>query len=416
MFNKYKKIIEKIVDIKNYLNFILLNLLVILFPLNQQYHFRPYPSVDGFIIDYLILKVSIPEILVVLLLAINYKECLKIVFSKEYFKVISAIVLFFLVSILRSNYPLLAIYENILLLVCFVLGIYFYKNLKVLNKNLLVQSIKVWIVLLTLLGITQFVTQGSVFNNYPLTGEFPYTEDYYHIKQKNIFFENLIPPYTIFSHSNIFGGYLIFLFILLNTLEGFKKIFLILSIFNLILVGSVACLVAFSIYLLTLKVDLRKTSILFKFIFYLSLAIYLIYSYRYLEFRGDYSIYRRLYMFDLSLNYFISNPINFLFGSGYFNYFGLIKDSLYRYELVRFFQPPHFAFNFIIWQYGFVFLSFVLLLFTKLYSKINAATLRALVVVLILFSFDHYLITNHQFKIIFLLFFPYSLNLKNGIK
>ena len=119
MFNKYKKIIEKIVDIKSYLNFILLNLLVILFPLNQQYHFRPYPSVDGFIIDYLILKVSIPEILVVLLLTINFNECLKIVFSKEYFKVISAIVLFFLVSILRSNYPLLAIYENILLLSCF---------------------------------------------------------------------------------------------------------------------------------------------------------------------------------------------------------------------------------------------------------------------------------------------------------
>jgi hypothetical protein len=416
MFNKYKKIIEKIVDIKKYLNLILLNSLVILFPLNQQYRIRPFSSVDGFIIDYLMVKVSIPELILFAILLLNFKEIIKEIIRTDFYKFIALFSLFFLISIFKSNYLLLAFYENLVIAISLIVGFYFFRNIHVLNKNLLIWSVKFWIVFLSILGLAQFITQGSVFNNYPLTGEFPYTEDYYHIKQKNIFFENLIPPYTIFSHSNIFGGYIIFLFILLNTLEGFKKKYFLLTLGNLFLVGSVACFISFTLYLIALKLDRFRISILIKAVLYLSIAIHFIYSYRYPEFLGDYSIYRRLYMFDLSLNYFISNPWNFLFGSGYYNYFGIIKNDLFKYELVRFFQPPHFAFNLIIWQYGVIFLGFVFLVLFNTFSKINTHTLRILLVILVVFSFDHYLITSHQFKFLFLILFPYSLNIKNSIK
>jgi len=416
MFNKYKKIIEKLVDIKRYLNLILLNSLIILFPLNQQYHFRPFPSVDGFIIDYLMIKISIPEIVLFMILLLNLREFFKEITKSNFYKLIALLSFFFLISIFKSNYLLLALYENLVLISSLVLGFYLYKNIQILNKNILIISVKFWLIFLTVLGLSQFLTQGSVFNNYPLTGEFPYTEDYYHIKQKNIFFENLIPPYTIFSHSNIFGGYIIFLFVLLTTLHGFKKVFFSLTIFNLFLVGSVACFIAFSLYLISLKLNRSSVVLLIKSTLYLSLAVYFVYSYRYPEFLGDYSIYRRLYMFDLSLNYFISNPWNFLFGSGYYNYFGIIKNDLYRYELVRFFQPPHFTFNLIIWQYGFAFLCFLFFVIVKIFPKINLQTLRILLIIVVIFSFDHYLVTNHQFKFIFLILFPYSLNLKNSIK
>ena len=416
MFNKNKKLIEKIVDIKEAVNQILLGSLVILFPLNQQYHFRPYPSVDGFIIDYLILKVSIPEILLFLIFFLNLKEIIKIVLSSKYYRFLFPFFVLLTISVIQSNYLYLALYENFLLILMILVGIYFFKNPEILNKKLLLGSVKFWFIFLTLLGSAQFLSQSSIFNNYALSGEFPYTEDYYHIKQKNIFFENLIPPYTVFSHSNIFGGYIIILFILLTLISGIDKRFLVLTLVNLILVGSVACILAFVVFLFSFKLKREFLMIFIKFIFFFSIAVYLIFSYRFSDFSGDFSIYRRLYMFDLSLNYFISNPLNFLFGSGYFNYFSIVKNDLYNYELVRFFQPPHFALNLIIWQYGFIFLSLIIFTFIKFFSKFNIEFLRLILVILILLSFDHYLITNHQFKVIFLILLPYSLKLKNSIK
>lgn len=415
MFNKYRKINDKIVDIKSQINKFLVTLLIIIFPLNQQYHLKPFPSVDGFIIDYLILKVSIVEVLlfsIFILNVFNIFAQIKGLVLNWYF---CGFLFFIVQSVLRSKYPLLSLYENLVLFLVFLIGLYIYNNVKILDTQLLSKSVRIWIVFLSLLGATQFITQKSVFNNYALTGEFPYSADYYHIKQKGLLFEEVIPPYAIFSHSNIFGAYIILLLVLLRVLRKDSFIFYLLTSLNLLIIGSSACILAFVIYLFSLKLDRRYISYLIILVPTLLLSLYFLNSFKYSEYQSNPSIYRRLYMFDLSSTYFIDNPEILLFGSGYLNYFSFIKSDLYRYELVRFFQPPHFSIFLIIWNYGILFL-FLFFYLLKIFSKnLSVAFLRICLILITLLFFDHYLVTNHQLKILLMILIPYSLNFKNSI-
>ena len=415
MFNKNKKLIEKIVDIKNQLSKYLISLIIITLPLNQQYHFRPFPSVDGFIIDYLILKVSIVEILIYGYFFLNIRQIINSVKSLFKYKIfwISFICIFF--SIIQSKYLSLAIYENFTFIVFLFLAVFLIKNPENINKNLLAKSVKFWILALSLLGFLQFYSQSSVFNNYSFTGEFPYSDDYYHIKQKNIFLGEMIPPYAIFAHSNIFGAYLVLLCILLSSISMKNNLFYFLVGIDLLLIGSVACLIAFMTFFV---LKMFSTSLIKKTlvgIFLISWGLYFLNSFDFEKYFSDYSVYRRLYMFDLSSNFFIDNPKVLFFGSGYYNYFSYVKGILYEYELVRFFQPPHFLLYFIIWQYGLIFLLIIFYLIFKNFRLLNKETLLFLAVLLVFSSFDHYLLTNHQLKVLIVFILPYSLKSKNSI-
>lgn len=415
MFNINKKINDKIVDIKPKLNQIVFALLILFFPLNQQYHFRPFPSVEGFIIDYLIVKISIIELLIISIVIFNFSDVLNILkkFIKKWY--FWGFLLIIFQSILRSDYFLLALYESLILLLIVLLGFLFFKNQELLNKPLLVKSIKFWLIILSILGIIQFVTQESVFDNYALTGEFPYNSDYYHIKQKGLIFDESIPPYSIFSHSNIFGAYIIFLLIFLRVFNKDSIYFYFLVAFDLVIIGSSACMLAFVVFIISLKLKTKYVKYLILGIPVVLLGIYFLNSYKYLDFREDSSVYRRLYMFDLSSSKFIESPEILLFGSGYFNYFNTVKSDLYRFELVRFFQPPHFSVFLIIWNYGILFILLLLFLIYRNLEKINLSLSRVLLVIVVLIFFDHYLITNHQIKVLLMLLIPYSLKIKNSI-
>jgi hypothetical protein len=120
-------------------------------------------------------------------------------------------------------------------------------------------------------------------------------------------------------------------------------------------------------------------------------------------------------MFDLSANLLVENPKN-LFSPGYYNYFGIAKDSLYTYEIVRFFQPPHNLFNLLIWQYGVLFLIGFLILISKAFQKIPQDLTKLLSIILVASMFDHFFLTNHQLKFFVFLIIPYSLIAKNSIK
>ena len=194
---------------KDKINCLILLGLTVLFPLNQQLHVKPFPDVDGFIIDYLMLKISIPELLIVLITIFQIRPILDSIKSERLVRyVLLTFSLFSTISILFSKYQMVAIYEN-LIMVLLILNLLPFIRSPYLNLNLFVNSIKIWMVLLSILGFSQFWLQESVLNSYALFGEFPYSEDYYHIKQKGFLFEDLIPPYAIFSHSNIFGGFIL---------------------------------------------------------------------------------------------------------------------------------------------------------------------------------------------------------------
>ena len=405
---------------KNQINKILIILLLTLFPLNQQYHLRPFPSVEGFIIDYLILKVSIPEILIFCFIALNFNEVIEFFksFKKRNFLILSLFLIFFSISIYLSNYFFLALYEHLVVVSLFIFS---FISLPLLSnyKYLFIRSVKFWIVLLTLLSLFQFFNQSSVLNNYYLFGEFPYTEDHFHVKQKNVFFENLIPPYGIFSHSNILGGFVLILIFSLVMFRSITFFYHAFSIVIFILVGSST--VIFAYFLMLILVYFKDKNYLRSKNIYLAFFLFLLFVNTYLSFDlktyiSDNSIYRRIYMVDLSLKEFVGNPKIFVFGSGYFNYFSTVKDSLYNYELVRFFQPVHNSFFWLIWQYGFLFLIFIFGLVIYFWKNFSNFQIIFIYLVTFIGSLDHYLITNHQFKIIFMLFFAYSLIIKNKVK
>lgn len=404
----------------NVTNQIIVYLLLSLFPLNQQLHLKPFPSVDGFIIDYLMVKISIPETLLFVFLLLNIKVLLRTFLNLNLKQKILLIIpfLFLSISTIKSSYLNLAIYENFVIF-SIILFLISFKDYLLSFSEIFIKSLKVWLILLLSLGVFQFVYQSSVLGNYYIFGEFPYTEDHFHVKQKNMFFENLIPPYGIFSHSNIFGGYILFVILILRF---FKKDEFWCHIASLIVFCLVGSLTVFLGYLLLVTLTLLKShSFVFKrssFFIYVSILVFVntLLTLDIQKYQNDFSVYRRVYMVDISVKEFFRNPSNFLFGFGYFNYFSVVKDRLYDYELVRFFQPVHNSYFWIIWQYGFVFLIFIFFILFVYWKKINNFQIIFLYVISTVGFLDHYVVTNHQLKILFMLFLTYSLTAKNNVK
>lgn len=409
--------------IKEHLNKITIILLLALFPLNQQYHLRPFPSVDGFIIDYLIVKVSLPEILIFFLIFLNFKEIvLNLSNSSNRTKfILFVFIIFLLLTVLRSNYLFLGIYENLVILSSAVV-LLFLRGRFYLFENVFINSIKVWLILLFILSLFQFYFQSSVLNSYYIFGEFPYTEDHFHVKQKNVFVENMIPPYGIFSHSNILGGYVL---LLLLSLALFKKdsfYFHFLAIGIFLLVGSVTVIAGYMLMLLLnllKRYSVHNIILEFKFFILFVLSLFLVntvYTLNTKNYMNDPSVYRRLYMVELSVKNFIENPFFFFFGSGYFNYFESVKSQLYDFELVRFFQPVHNSFYWFIWQYGFLFLYICFIYLFLNWKRLPYSSINLLYILSFIATLDHYILTNHQIKIILLIYLTYSLKFKNNVK
>lgn len=393
-------------------------LIVLLFPLNQQLHIRPFPSVDGFIIDYLMTKVSVIEILLIAFTLLNSFNILKSFRNLELgYKEISIslfALIFLLSSIFRSNYILTAIYDN-LILILIILNIPSLRELTSFDFSyLLTTSVKFWMVILLILGLFQFVAQGSVLNSYYIFGEFEYNSSNYHVKQDGFILKSLIPAYGIFSHPNIFGAFFLISGMYLHLVRKNSPYFVIFTIIGVLISGSLNILISLVLFFLFfyLKVSpkLLVITILFAFLTIQYLSI------EYKKYEGDDSIYRRLYMTHLSNNHFLENPNDLIFGAGFYNYFERVAEKLYVYEIVRFFQPPHNFIYLLIWNYGLLFVIFVSYLFYLFYRKINFNFKIFMLILIFTSLFDHFLLTNHQLKMLLFLILPYSLNYEFGIK
>jgi len=396
-------------------NFLVL-LILIIFPINQQFHVRPFSSVEGFIIDYLIIKISAQELVLSGIFLLNIFLIVK--FFKDLRKVLVLILflLLGLLSVLNSKYIFLAVFDNIAWFLIVMCSIIFLIKPSVLKEETIVFSIKFWLITLSIIGFLQFLNQGSIFNNYHVTGEYPYSAENLFIKQKNTILTEYVPSMGIFSHSNIFGAYFLFLLFLLR---GFKKdrvIFHILGVIVFFMAGSLPVVIAYLIWILTIVFPRILNLKLFGLIIFLNIFTF-VFSPNLIDLsftESNYSIFRRVYLLEISREYFINNPLKFFFGFGYMNYFSIVRNNLWDYEIIRFFQPPHNIFVFIIWNYGFIFLILVFYILYKVYILGSFEAKVFVILVLILGTFDHYIITNHQFQILGVLI-PYSLFSKNKV-
>jgi len=419
-----KNIIEKYV---NKISSILISLIIATLPINQQIHFRPFPTVDGFIIDYLIFKVSLPEILILSFLLFNIWRIFSN-FNRNNYIFLTIFLALILYSTYLSEYKSVAIYENLIWVSVVLSGVFIYRNPDLINQSILEKLIKFWLIVLFVLGLSQFFNQGSVFNNYRLTGEFPYSESNLFIKQRGNILRDFLPPMGIFSHANIFGAYILFLLVILYFFKKDSLKYHFCALWIIVLTGSLPVILSYFIFLtfklLTLNLSLfKKYPILkrYKFLgFIIILTAFPLFSIlpfvlNPFDFFENFSIFRRVYLFDISENYFIENPVNLFFGSGYYNYFSIIRKDLWNYEVIRFFQPPHNIFVLILWNYGLIFLIVLFLFVLNLKNYANEKTLIFLFLFIFLGSFDHYLTTNHQFRILYFIF-PYSIFYKNDVK
>ena len=394
-------------------------LIVILFPLNQQLHLRPFPSIDGRIIDYLIIKISIVEVLLICFTILNIPNLLKLfieLYRKHFYLFISFLGLTVLVSLNSyfSRYPILSVYENLIIYLIILnsltLGNF---NWKIVT-NLLQKSLKTWMILLVILGFLQVFYQSSILNSYKFFGEFPYESSNYHIKQDGLLFNNLIPAYGIFSHSNIYGAFFLFSLMFLCLLKKHTLLYIVIGSLGVLLSGSLNILICLLLFMLFSYFKLNsKLLYLYLLVSFIALNIF---SLDFQKYEENHSIYRRVYMINISNEYFYQKPINFLFGFGYYSYFSDVAERLYRFEIIRFFQPPHNLIYLLIWNYGFISILILSYLWFRFSKAIHSSYRVLFLIILSVSMFDHFFFTNHQLKMLVFLILPYSLKGEFGIR
>ena len=408
--------------IKNLHKF-LFYLLVFLVPLNLGKHFvYNWSYVHGLLVDYLVPTVYVTDLLLVLVLAFWL-----ITFNKEEVKRTTRLLnekglvflfLFFVslgFSIAVASEPSAALYmafKHILYGGLFLYVLRNFDTVKDFSRIARIFSISVF--LLSILAFAQWFSQGSLFDNYLVFGEQPYSTSTPGIVKESFFGNTVVPSYGIFRHPNIFAGFLSIALLYMLVLIPEDK-FALLSF----ALGCVALLLTFSkftwlVFAFSLVVVLfikwfgkpAKDAILALSILVFVLLFFLsIFSTN--DFvAGTRSLSRRA---DLLSDTYTLVRDNILFGVGPGGTYEYVKEW-------RFIQPVHNVFVLVLAESGiFALLFFSLFIFAtlkKAYPK--DLLLIILLQVLLLAGFDHFFYTINQAQLLFWLTLGiiYTYNLK----
>lgn len=312
-------------------------------------------------------------------------------------------------------------------------------------------SVLVNTILLSLLGFAQFQKQASIFNNYRLFGEQPYTIYTPFIAKESYAGVTKIPPYGTFEHPNIFAGYLA---ISLTFLVGYFVRQRSRSV-SATIGGSIVLFAGFYILALTRSTTAWAASILgvsfligYNLISWLRSRIRLgtcrsnVLSVRYWMYARLYrvaiiligagiiaaglmfpilknlalgvlpadstlsalSVERRAGLLTASYQMFLQEPY---FGRGLDSFTYSSQPFYSDPVLSRFYQPVHNVFALILVETGIFGLAFfsALTFYTLYRAACRQNPLYSVVLLQIIFlaSFDHYFFTAHQTLLLFIL-------------
>lgn len=402
---------------------ILFYIILLALPLNLGKHFIfDFSYSEGALIDYALPTVYVQDILILLFLVLH------IVLSRTLPKKVIYLLPLSLLLLLNTVTS-----ENVLASAYFASRLVLYSSFAIVGmkylKKIGLKSLVVLLVLsipsISLLGIIQWVFQHSVFNNYLFFGEQPYSFLTPGILHHTFLGDNVIPPYAIFKHPNVLGGYLsivlvwlvLFLFLYKKKISPALSLFLFISV----LLGALVVFLTFS-YSAWLSLFLGLVFILLSnynkrlAVVIMPLVVTFVFVFGMFGFFSaslgspSTSLSRRLNLIQASAHLFTGSPY---LGTGLNTNAFLNKDTPFFVREVNFFQPVHNIYWLLLAEGGLIlFIPFILLvLYFYLKSLKNSVFISiTLSQFLLLGVFDHYLLTSHQMLLLVLLTLTASLN------
>lgn len=366
---------------------ILLNLLLIILPLQLGRHFWPeWSYVYGLKIDYLAPTVYLTDILIIFLLGVWLWEK-----PKARQKPLAMLFFLFLLVVgLISANPQVAILKNLKIIELFWLGFYISqtaKQVKVVSYGLMVG-----VVYSSLIAFGQMIKQGSLGGVFYWLGERSFSLTTPGIAKTDFLGRLIMRPYATFSHPNSLAGFVLVCLILTlgfiyrkNKLVG--AIYFFLSVLILVISFSRS---VWLVGLLVLMIVLKPPK---KFLVIPAVIFLLIVLWR-LPFLA--SLNERLDLSKAALQMIKVQPLT---GVG-LNNFLVLLPQFWQSGQTYWLQPVHNIFLLIGAETGLVGLTIVLwflfLTFKRLQATNDQRLTTALVAILALGLFDHYWLTLQQ--------------------
>lgn len=398
----------------------LFNLLIFLIPLNLGKHFIMNVSyVKGLLIDYLIPTIYLQDIIVLLIIGFyiydyfntskgTLKSLLQSIFNKRLLWPPLFIFSVFL-STLISNLFVISLYGFARIFLYYLLFLYIVNTVDL--KKDLSNILKMFVMsmsLVSVLGLFQFFTQGSVFNNYLFFGEQPYSFSTKGISLENLFGYTVVPAYGLFRHPNIFGGLLslclLVVYSKLHISKGYKLLFLLLAsallvTFSLLSIATFVVSILFYNYVFNRDGNKKYLTVALTILLVLFSVVPLVAS-NFSFLSSNVSLLRRT---NLMTGSFELLKNNLMYGIGINTFTKYIGSSLFDMGAIRFDQPVHNMYVLILSETGVIaFVLFLFFIISSVYKSLKEPLLAILLFQLLLLAcFDHYFWTIHQSQLLF---------------
>jgi hypothetical protein len=374
----------------------------LLLPVSWAKHWLTASSlVNGVLVDYLMPDLWLQDILALIIIGLYL---IKSDMGKIIKRIrISQILGLFLIglSIYFSSFSLVSVINFLRFITAFGLGLVIIRD-KQLRKKMLfgLAGSVVWV---TVLGVGQFIYQGTVFG-WKFLGEPIFSLGTGGIKKISLFGVEFLAPMATFPHANVMGVFGVLTFYLFKDKQ--HKVLKTVKFFSLAL-----AMLSFSfpvylslLYLLILsliKRGERKEFSLISLLIWAGLSLILIFVSYQIGLIEPSSVYRRLGLARASWKLIVKN---LLFGVGW----GTFVSSLVGVSAeINFLQPVHNVYLLVLAELGIIGTGGLILLLKDYLKEIG---LLPTIIITFLFLFDHYFWTTTQG--VYLLFIFLSLGRK----
>ncbi len=369
--------------------------------------------VHGLLVDYLIPKLFVSDLVIFALLGLWLWENvpLKINWPKINKWLVLLLVLFFIRQLFTSH-PLASVWYFFKLMEMFALGFYFLHHQNIFKSKIIHWSLLLTLAFQSLLAIYQFHTQHSLFGYY-FFGE-PNLSNYIGLAKGVFDGAEKTLPYGTTAHPNILGGFIAVTLLILYTLRNkvSNKIVFFLTIaiagYALYLTQSISAwlilLTAIALFLGQKYFNNKGKLKVAYFVLFFLIVTPLTFQLFSIIYPTNNSLVRREYLQRAAIKMIWDQP---LVGVGLNNFTAEVENYTNNPEIVRFVQPTHHVIALWLSETGLLGLTLVLLIWKLFTKEIKSEILLALVIISPIVFLDHYLLTTQTGLLLLILWLTF---------